>query len=82
MHVGKAQELFCADFRQDQLGCAVERKQLSPDARHRCRFQLDEVVLKIRFAEVCRRTGRTKIQSNDVPENLCRNKVFRDRGDY
>ena len=45
-------------------------------------FQLDEVDFEIRFAEVCRRTGRTKTQSNGVPENLCRNTVFHDRGDY
>ena len=26
--------------------------------------------------------GTTKTQSNDVPENLRRNEVFHDRGDY
>jgi hypothetical protein len=36
-----------------RISWAVARKQLLPDARHRGRFQLDEVVLKIRFSEVC-----------------------------
>lgn len=44
-------------------------------------FQLDEVALKNRLSEVCRRIAMTKTQSNDVPENLWRNEVFHDRGD-
>jgi hypothetical protein len=37
---------------------------------------------QVRFSEVCRRIGRTKTQSNGVPENLRRNKVSHNRSDY
>ena len=47
-------------------------------------FPLDEVVLFfLRFdSRKSAEEEETKTQSNDVPENLRRNKVFHDRGDY
>jgi hypothetical protein len=36
---------------------------------------------EIRFSEVCRRMGRTKTQSNGVPENLRCKTAFHDRRD-
>ena len=57
---------------QDQLGGVVEWRKLSPDARP-LRFPARRSDLEVRFPEVCRRTGRTKKQSNGVPENLRRN---------
>ena len=66
---------------QDQLGSFGERRELSPNAQSTRFLQLDEVVPAIRFLEVCRGIGRTKTQSNGVPENLWRNKVFYDRRD-
>jgi hypothetical protein len=38
-------------------------------------------VKQIHFAEVLQRDRKTKTQSNGVPENLWRNKVFHDRRD-
>ena len=36
---------------------------------------------EFRFSEVCRRMGRTKTQSNGVPENLRCKTAFHDRRD-
>ena len=54
---------------------------ISPMHR-RCVLPARRSDFEIRFSEVCRRIGRTKTQSNGVPENLRRNTVFHDRGDY
>ena len=63
------------------LGGLSDREQLSAKSQSGCLFQLDEVALKFASPKVCRGIGRTKTQSNDVPENLWRNEVFYDRGD-
>ena len=60
----------------------VERKRLSSDAQSPVLFQLDEVGFENSLLRSLQKERRTKTQSNDVPENLGRNKVFHDRGDY
>jgi len=40
-----------------QRGRFGQRERLSPDAQSPCPFQLDELVLEIRFSEVCRGIG-------------------------
>jgi transposase len=60
---------------EDQLGGVGERGELSPATGYFGGW-LEKEAVTIPFREVCKSIGRTKTQSNGVPENLQRNSVF------